>query len=80
MKVLVGLSKRGFEDNEPYRMCIVETDEIKGVKRSSEWEDLDVSKLSECSNINISAENFKDNMQNPNEYINADFDIERLIG
>ena len=45
MKVLVGLSKRGFEDNEPYRMCIVETDEIKGGKQSSEWEDLDVSKL-----------------------------------
>lgn len=80
MKILVGLNKRGFDDNEPYRMCIVETDEIKGGIQSSEWEDLDVSKLSECVNINISAENFKNNMQNPNEYITADFNIEKLIG
>ncbi len=80
MKILVGLNKRGFDDNEPYRMCIVETDEIKDGIQSSEWEDLDVSKLSECVNINISAENFKNNMQNPNEYITADFDIEKLIG
>lgn len=79
MKVLVGISK-GWEDNKPYKMCIVETDEIKGAEHSLEWEDLDVSKLSECVNINISAENFKDNMQNPNEYLTADFDIENLIG
>lgn len=80
MKVLVGLSKREFEDNEPYRMCVVETDEIKGGIKSSEWEDLDIEKLNECVNIRISTENFKNNIQNPNEYINADFDIERLIG
>lgn len=80
MKVLVGLSKIGFEDNEPYRMCIVETDEITGGIKSSEWEDLDIGKLNECVNIRISAENFKNNIQNPNEYINADFDIEKLIG
>lgn len=80
MKILVGLNKRGFDDNEPYRMCIVETDEIKSGIQSSEWEDLDISKLSECVNINISAENFENNMQNPNEYITADFDIEKLIG
>ena len=80
MKVLVGLSKRGVEDNEPYRMYIAETDEITGGIKSPEWEDLDIGKLNECVNIRISAENFKNNIQNPNEYINADFDIERLIG
>lgn len=80
MKVLVGLSKIGFEDNEPYRMCIIETDEITGGIKSSEWEDLDIEKLNECVNIHISAENFKNNIQNPNEYINTDFDIEKLIG
>ncbi len=46
MKILVGLNKRDFDDNEPYRMCILETDEIKGGIQSSEWEDLDDSKLS----------------------------------
>lgn len=79
MKILVGLSKGGFADNDPYRMGIVETDEIKGELQFAKWEDLDINKLSECSNINVSIENFKNNMQNPNEYINADFDIERLI-
>lgn len=80
MKVLVGLSKRGFEDNEPYRMCIVETDEIKEGIQSSEWKDLDINKLNECVNINISVENFKNNIQDPHEYIKADFDIGKLIG
>lgn len=80
MKILVGLSQSGFEDNEPYRMCIVETDEITDRISSLEWKDLDIVKLNECVNIRINAEKFKNNIQNPNEYINADFDIERLIG
>lgn len=78
MKILIGLPK-GFEDNEPYRMCIVETDEVKEEIQPS-WEDLDINKLNECVNIHISAEKFKNNIQDPKEYITADFDIKKLIG
>ncbi len=79
MKILVGISK-GFEEGKPYKMCIVETDEIKGGKQYPEWEALDINKLKECVNINVGTEKFKDDMQNPSEYLKADFDIGRLIG
>lgn len=80
MKVLVGLSKIGFEDNEPYRMCIIETDEITGEIKSSEWEGLDIVKLSQCVNIRVDATKFQSSTQIPTEYISADFDIKKLIG
>lgn len=80
MKVLVGLSKIGFEDNEPYRMCIIETNEITGEIKSSEWEGLDIVKLSQCVNIRVDATKFQSSTQIPTEYISAEFDIKKLIG
>lgn len=77
MKILVGLYRD--KDNEPYMMSIAETDEISSEVKYSKWEDLDIEKLNQCANIHINAENFKNNIQNPKEYINAEFDIERLI-
>ncbi len=79
MKLLVGLS-RGYEENSPYKMCIADTDEIKSERRSLEWEDLDTSKLGECVNININMDKYRNALQNPNEYLTAKFDIEKLIG
>lgn len=80
MRVLVGFAKRGIGDNESYRMCIVETDEIKEGLKSPKWEELDINKLSECVNIQVNAENFKSDVQNPIEYIKSNFDISKLIG
>lgn len=78
MKFLIGLSQRVFGNDKSYRMFIVDIDEITNEIKSFDWEELDVEKLNECVNIRVNIQNFKNNIQNPSEYIDADFDIERL--
>ena len=82
MKVLVGLSNNSYmSESKDYKMYVVDVDEIiKDKHIMVEWEELDINKLQECANIRININNFKSIEQNPNEYIEAGFDINRLIG
>ncbi len=78
MKILVGLMNNGYEDERDYKMFIVEVDEIS---KSSEfeWVDLDINQLQECSNVRVNMDKFKTITQKPEEYLEADFDVNRLI-
>lgn len=80
MKILVSLSNDGFGDNRPYKMHIVDIEEITEGIYYKENETLDINKLKECVNITVNENNFKNDIQNPKEYIEANFDIGRLIG
>ena len=81
MKVLIGLSNDGFtSESKNYKMCIVDADEITPGGHRNEWVDLDVNKLQECSNVKVDVNNFKSIEQNPDEYLEAEFDLNKLIG
>lgn len=82
MKVLIGLSNDSFtNESKNYKMCIVEVDEITSERHSkNEWVDLDINKLQECSNVKVDVNNFKSIEQNPEEYLEAEFDVNKLIG
>jgi len=82
MKVLIGLSNDSFtNESKNYKMCIVEVDEITSERHpKNEWVDLDINKLQECSNVKVDVNNFKSIEQNPEEYLEAEFDVNKLIG
>lgn len=80
MKLLVGLSKTDLLE-ENYKMYIVDVDEIRAESFSkNNWEKLDINKLAECQNVQVNVNNFKSYEQNPTEYLEASFDVNRLIG
>lgn len=82
MKILVGLSSSIFtSESKNYKMCIIEVDEITSERHSkNEWVDLDINQLQECSNVKVDINKFKSIEQNPKEYLEAEFDVNKLIG
>ncbi len=82
MKLLIGLSNGGFaSESKNYKMCIVDVDEVTSEKYyKNEWIDLDIDKLKECCNIKVDVNNFKSIEQDPKEYLEAEFDVNKLIG
>ena len=80
MKFLVGIAKNSRKEDS-YVMHIVDTSIYKDpLDFSSDWEEIDINELNECVNIRVNVNDFKDNKQDPKEYLTADFDINKLIG
>lgn len=77
MKILVGISKGIKKENVPYKMFIVDIDSIEPTKQT--WEDLTVTGLSSCANVRVNLGNYKSITQNPMEYLEADFDLSKII-
>ncbi len=77
MKVLVGLAKGIKRDNVPYQMFIVDVDSIEPKKQ--EWEEVTPEGLASCSNIRVNLGNYKSITQNPLEYLEAEFDLSKLV-
>ncbi len=77
MKVLVGLSKGSKSENVPYQMFIVDVDSTKPIKQ--EWRSVTPDGLASCSNIRVNLGNYKSFTQNPIEYLEAEFDLNKLI-
>lgn len=79
MKILVGVVKDIGKENN-YFMHIVDTEVFRDpLDFSSDWEEISIKELSECANVNVNINNFKDSKQDPKEYLTADFDINKLI-
>ena len=77
MKILVGLSNGLRDDIEPYQMLVVDVDSMEPNKQ--EWEDLSVVTLSSCANVRVNLGNYKSVLQNPEEYLEAEFDVGKII-
>ncbi len=77
MKVLIGLSNGLLEEQEPYKMYIVDVDSFEPTKQ--EWQDLNIVEISKCVNVRVNMGNYKSVLQNPTEYLEAEFDISKLI-
>lgn len=77
MKILVGLSKGVKSDNVPYQMFIVDVDSIEPIKQ--EWEEINSAGLASCSNVRVNLGNYKSITQNPLEYLEAEFDLSKLV-
>lgn len=77
MKILVGLAKGIKSENIPYQMFIVDVDSIEPTKQ--EWEAVTPDGLARCSNVRVNLGNYKSCTQNPIEYLEAEFDLSRLI-
>lgn len=77
MKILVGLSNGLRSDNVPYQMFIVDADAIQPVKQ--EWVEVSAAGLSSCSNIRVNLGKYKSITQNPLEYLEAEFDLNKLV-
>ena len=79
MKILVKMYK-GYEENSTYKMTIVDTTEIgDGTYQIHNSEDINIQKLKECVNVQVNEASFKDAFQNPNEYLSASYDVNKLI-
>lgn len=80
MKILVGLSKNWHDGNSLYKMCIIDTDVTKeSYSNRDNWKQVDINELSECVNVRVDADKFQTPIQNPSEYISADFDLKKII-
>ncbi len=77
MKILVGLSKGIQSENIPYQMFIVDVDSIEPLKQ--EWRPVTPDALASCSNVRVNLGNFKSITQNPLEYLEAEFDLSKLV-
>lgn len=77
MKILVGLSKGIKSENVPYQMFIVDVDSTEPIKQ--EWEPIKIEALASCSNIRVNLGNYKSVTQNPLEYLEAEFDLSKLV-
>ena len=77
MKILVGLSKGLKQENIPYQMFMVDVDSTEPLKQ--EWMEVTPQALSSCSNVRVNLGKYKSITQNPVEYLEADFDLTRLI-
>lgn len=77
MKILVGLAKGIKSENVPYQMFIVDVDSIEPTRQ--EWEVVTPNGLASCSNIRVNLGNYKGITQNPIEYLEAEFDLNKLI-
>lgn len=77
MKILVGLAKGIKSENVPYQMFIVDVDSTEPIKQ--EWEAVTPDGLASCSNIRVNLGNYKSVTQNPMEYLEAEFDLSKLI-
>ncbi len=77
MKILIGLSNGLLEENEPYKMYIVDLDSFEPLKQ--EWQDLNIVEISKCVNVRVNMGNYKSVIQNPIEYLEAEFDVSKLI-
>ncbi len=77
MKILVGLSNGLRSENEPYQILIVDADSMEPMKQ--EWIELTPHALSSCSNVRVNLGNYKSITQNPVEYLEAEFDVARLV-
>lgn len=77
MKILVGLSNGLRSDNEPYQMLVVDVDSLEYTR--PEWQEVNAPILSSCANVRVNLGNYKSIMQNPVEYLEAEFDVNRLM-
>lgn len=77
MKILVGLAKGVKRENVPYQMFVVDVDSIEPSKQ--EWEELNPAGLASCSNVRVNLGNYKSIVQNPLEYLEAEFDLSKLV-
>lgn len=77
MKILVGLAKGIKSENVPYQMFIVDVDSTEPIKQ--EWEAVTPEGLASCSNIRVNLGNYGSVTQNPMEYLEAEFDLSKLI-
>ncbi len=77
MKILVGLSNGLKSENVPYQMFIVDVDSTEPMKQ--EWSPIKIEALSSCSNVRVNLGNYKSIMQNPMEYLEAEFDLSKLV-
>ncbi len=77
MKILVGLSNGLRNDEVPYQMFIVDVDAMEPIKQ--EWVELKPEVLNSCSNVRVNLGSYKSITQNPAEYLEAEFDVKKLI-
>ena len=77
MKILVGLSKGLKAENIPYQMLMVDVDLKEQGKQ--DWIQITPQALSSCSNVRVNLDKYKSITQNPVEYLEADFDVSRLV-
>ncbi len=77
MKILVGLSKGLKREDIPYQMFMVDVDSYENKKQ--EWMEVTPQALSSCSNVRVNLGKYKSITQNPIEYLEADFDLTRLV-
>ncbi len=77
MKILVGLSKGVKAENIPYQMFIVDVDSTEPLKQ--DWQEVSAQGLSSCSNVRVNLGNYKSIMQNPLEYLEAEFDLSKIV-
>lgn len=77
MKILVGLAKGIKSEDAPYQMFIVDVDSTEPIKQ--QWEVVTPNGLASCSNIRVNLGNYKSYSQNPIEYLEAEFDLTKLI-
>lgn len=77
MKILVGLSNGLRNEQEPYQMLIVDVDNLE--EGRPEWQQVKPEILNSCANIRVNLGNYQSILQNPIEYLEAEFDVSKLI-
>lgn len=77
MKILVGLSNGLRSEQEPYQMLIVDTEDLESGR--PEWRRVDPVVLNSCANIRVNQGAYQSYLQNPIEYLEAEFDVSKLI-
>ncbi len=77
MKILVGLSNGLRNEQEPYQMLIVDVDNLESGR--PEWQQVQPEILNSCANIRVNLGNYQSILQNPVEYLEAEFDVSKLI-
>lgn len=77
MKILVGLSNGLRNEQEPYQMLIVDVDNLE--EGRPEWQQVKPEILNSCANIRVNLGSYQSILQNPVEYLEAEFDVSKLI-